>query len=139
MDEIRIIVQPGTSPWLFFCGSARLGPENKNMDTVVITQQMIFILDAKHFSGRLVFDRLTRQLRRGNVTYDDPITQVLRHKRGLEQWLDQPIPIMAAVVLTHPNVRIEITPPDAFDHSLILYAQEISAKVHEFFRANKPF
>lgn len=109
------------------------------MDTVVITQQMIFILDAKHFSGRLVFDRLTRQLRRGNVTYDDPITQVLRHKRGLEQWLDQPIPIMAAVVLTHPNVRIEITPPDAFDHSLILYAQEISAKVHEFFRANKPF
>ncbi|MCM3788860.1 NERD domain-containing protein [Domibacillus indicus] len=108
------------------------GYTHLQMDTVVITQQMIFILDAKHFSGRLVFDRLTRQLRRGNVTYNDPITQVVRHKRGLEQWLDQPIPIMAAVVLTHPNVRIEITPPDAFDHSLILYAQEIPAKVHDF-------
>lgn len=58
------------------------------MDTVVITQQVILILDAKHFSGHLVFDRLSRQLKRGNVTYDDPITQVLRYKQRLEQWLD---------------------------------------------------
>lgn len=107
------------------------------MDTVVIMQQMILILDAKHFSGHLVFDRLTRQLRRGNMTYDDPITQVLRHKRGLEQWLDQPVPIMAAVALTHPNVRMEINPPDALDHSLLLYAQEIPAKIDEFLQGKK--
>ncbi len=107
------------------------------MDTVVITQHMIIIIDAKHFSAHLIFDRVTRQLRRGNFTFDDPITQVLRHKRGLEHWLDRPIPIMAAIALTHPNVRMEMTPPDTFDQSLIMYAQEIPAKLDEFHQEKK--
>lgn len=102
------------------------------MDTVVITQYMIIILDAKHFSGNLVLDRVTRQLKRGHIAYEDPITQVLRHKRGLEHWLDKPIPITAAVVFTHPNVHLTITPSDSFDSSLLLYVQELPAKLDEF-------
>ncbi|WP_046174561.1 nuclease-related domain-containing protein [Domibacillus indicus] len=104
------------------------------MDTVVITRQMIIVIDAKHFSGRLIFDRSTRQLIRGSTMYDDPITQVIRQKKGLEAWLGHRVPVMAAVALTHPNVRIEITPPDALDASLIMYAQEIPAKLDEFHR-----
>ncbi|OLN24135.1 hypothetical protein BTO30_01605 [Domibacillus antri] len=108
------------------------------IDTLVITRSLLLIIDAKHFSGHLIFDRNTRQLIRGQQTFEDPITQVLRHKRGLEHWLDKPVPILPVVALTHPNVRMEMTPSDSADQSFIMYAQEIPAKLDEFLHQKNP-
>lgn len=107
------------------------------VDIMIVTRSTLIILDAKHFSGHLIFNRRTKQLIRDQQTFTDPIIQVLRHKRGLEQWLDQSIPIVPAVVLTHPNVCVEIIPEDSPDHTYILYAPELPAKMDEFLDGKK--
>ncbi|MET1032223.1 nuclease-related domain-containing protein [Domibacillus tundrae] len=108
------------------------------MDTIVITRSLIIILEAKHIHGKLLFNRHSRQLIRGSDNFDDPITQVHRHKAGLEQWLDHPVPIMPAVVLTHPNVHVTLLPEDSPDRNYLLFAPEIPSKVDEFLRGKSP-
>ncbi|OMP66618.1 nuclease-related domain-containing protein [Domibacillus epiphyticus] len=108
------------------------------IDTIVITRSLLIVIDAKHFTGHLIFDRNTRQLIRGQKMFEDPITQVHRHKRGLEHWLDKPVPIIPLVALTHSNVRMEMIPPDSPDQSIIMYVQEIPAKVDELHHQKTP-
>lgn len=102
------------------------------IDTLLITPSLLLIFEAKHIHGKLQFNRHTKQLLRGIHHFPDPITQVLRHKTGLERWLDQPMPIKCAVVLTHPAAQLSLIPEDSPDREFLLFPTDIPQKIAEW-------
>ncbi|WP_050183333.1 nuclease-related domain-containing protein [Domibacillus robiginosus] len=114
------------------------GVTHFQMDTVVVSPSVIFIFEVKHLTGHLIFNRYTNQLIRGNQTFSDPITQVHRQKRALEQWLVKPVPILPAVVVSHPNARVDIIPPDSADREFIVYPMEITSLVDAKINGRSP-
>ncbi|OXS79079.1 nuclease-related domain-containing protein [Domibacillus enclensis] len=107
------------------------------IDILVLTRFAAFILEAKYIQGHLIFNRNTRQLIRGKQVFDDPFTQVFRHKTGLEQWLDHLLPVIPFVVMTHPNAQIDFIPPDSADRQTLLFTSEITSKLDECLASKK--
>ncbi len=86
------------------------------MDTLILTKQLILNLDSKNMSGTLFFDRdfdqLIRTTHEGKVeAFLDPILQVKRQELQLKSWLNRnkysPVPIISLVVITNPSSIIK--------------------------------
>ncbi|SFD46016.1 Nuclease-related domain-containing protein [Bacillus sp. OV194] len=89
------------------------------IDTLLISQYYLFILEVKNIAGTLFFDQdfhqLIRTLDDKIEVFPDPILQVKRHKVQLTSWLKKhklpDIPIETLVVISNPNSQIQTSPP----------------------------
>lgn len=88
------------------------------IDTLILTQKFLLILEIKNLSGQIYFDNLYSQIiRRVNdikESFEDPIYQVERQAHHLSEILKlykiSFIPIETLVVITNPNTLIESAP-----------------------------
>lgn len=89
------------------------------IDTLIITPQVIIILEIKNLSGTLFFDRDTKQLIQTNHEgkekgYPDPLIQVMKQRMQLQQWINQNLsinpPIEHFVVISDPSSILKTNP-----------------------------
>ncbi|MDQ0353061.1 hypothetical protein J2R98_002922 [Alkalibacillus filiformis] len=84
------------------------------MDFILVTPNFILIIESKNMSGDVVMHEGSHQLFHHDKAYDDPLNQVEEQKFQLVNWLAQTnygqIPIETVVVMTSPNVRMNIHP-----------------------------
>lgn len=107
------------------------GTTHVQIDTIVICPSIIFLFEVKHISGTLLFNRYTNQLTRNDQVFGDPITQVQRQEHLFAEWLPKPMPILSAVVLSHPQAKVEFQPVDSPDLSYLLYPTNIRQRMEE--------
>ncbi|MGP1909540.1 nuclease-related domain-containing protein [Metabacillus sp. JX24] len=89
------------------------------MDTLLLHESHVIILEIKNASGTLCFDRTFHQLIRTQNgkedAFSDPIEQVYRHQKLLRHWLAQHqfpnLPVYTLVVISHPSTIIKSIPP----------------------------
>ncbi|GEN46579.1 nuclease-related domain-containing protein [Alkalibacillus haloalkaliphilus] len=84
------------------------------MDFLLVTSNFILIIESKNMSGEVMMKEGSHQIFHHNQTYDDPLNQVEEQKFQLVNWLEQrsygKVPIETVVVMTSPNVRMNIHP-----------------------------
>ena len=84
------------------------------MDSVLICNEFILILEVKNIAGKLYFDPVFNQLIRTidweEKALSDPLIQVKRHEEQLQRWLNRnklpSIPILSLVVISNPSTII---------------------------------
>lgn len=89
------------------------------IDTIVVTQYAIYLLEIKNFTGTIYFNTSTNQFSRieNNIEqgYKDPLTQVELQQIKLMQWLElygfHDIPIYHFVVIASPSTILKIDGP----------------------------
>lgn len=88
------------------------------MDSVIITSSVIFILDVKNHAGTLTIDPNLHQMIQSfkdkeDKVYDDPVLQGLQHEQQLKDWLAAhnfpPIPIVSLVIFSNQFAIIKLT------------------------------
>ena len=82
-------------------------------DCIILTRKWILLIEAKNIAGQLFYDQTKDQLIRTTETgmkegFNNPVTQVLRHKRQLQKWLSNnhlpdTLPIHCLVSNSHPR------------------------------------
>ncbi|WP_180954024.1 nuclease-related domain-containing protein [Bacillus sp. M6-12] len=85
------------------------------LDTLMVLQNYLLILEAKNIAGTIFFDQTFHQLIRtanGNEeAFPDPIIQIDRQQRQLELWLRKNkfpnIPIFSLIVIINPATQIK--------------------------------
>ncbi|MDQ0207023.1 nuclease-related domain-containing protein [Alkalicoccobacillus murimartini] len=89
------------------------------IDTLLITQSYIAIIEIKNYSGTIYFDPDTHQVFRTSATHDDeiltnPLSQIQIQKVQLKEWLTKQnwplLPIVKMVVFSDPSTKIVSTP-----------------------------
>jgi len=105
------------------------------MDIFILSPAFFLILEIKHISGKVIFDKDSSQLIRENneevEIYSDPVLQVNHQRFQLIKWLEQrklqPIPIETLVVMTNPSSLIQFTPnSSSYKHTVIRSANFIA-------------
>ncbi|MYL69963.1 hypothetical protein GLW00_03830 [Halobacillus litoralis] len=89
------------------------------IDCLILTSQWILIVEAKNIGGELFYNQrfnfLSRTWDEGPQTFSDPVLQVRRHRRQLQQWLHlksfPDIPIYCLVANSHPGTSINTDDP----------------------------
>ncbi len=92
------------------------------LDTLIVTDQEIFLLDMKFYNGPLSFEN-GRIFVNGNMTVNDPLHQLDRAKNLLESKLAYyklNIPVTAKLVFMNPNMVFYGNNPDL---PILLYPQ----------------
>ncbi|WP_010531613.1 nuclease-related domain-containing protein [Lentibacillus jeotgali] len=90
--------------------------KNFQIDSLVVANHAIFIVDAKHYMGTITFDPILKQLIRndGNIEsgFEYPITQVENQKFHLHNWLLKHklahIPIYYFIAVADPSTIIKV-------------------------------
>ncbi|KZZ82996.1 MULTISPECIES: nuclease-related domain-containing protein [Bacillaceae] len=109
------------------------------MDTLIISDHCIFILEVKNFSGTLIFDQSFKQLLRISQgmeeCFPDPILQVERQKNALIQFLknqriSQPV-IFPIVIISNPTTAIKTSKEHHIVEDRVIHAGGILSKVKE--------
>ncbi len=88
------------------------------IDTLILSQQFVLILEIKNIAGVLFFDPVFNQLIRlkgdQKEVFPDPLIQVQRHEIQFKKWLFNHkiphLPLDSLVVISNHSARIE-TPP----------------------------
>lgn len=105
-------------------------PFKIQVDTVLLTQSCVFLLEIKNISGKLQFKQnpsaLHSILGDGKIrSYKSPITQMnettMRMRKFLKN-LGSPLPVVSIIVIAHPSQIVEDAPPTA----CVLSAGEVS-------------
>ncbi|WP_394218384.1 nuclease-related domain-containing protein [Halobacillus trueperi] len=109
------------------------------IDCLILTDQWILIVEAKNIGGELFYNQrfnfLSRTWDDGPQTFSDPVLQVRRHRRQLQQWLhlkDFPdIPIYCLVANSHPGTSINTDDPSL---DIVIRTEALPEKVEEIDR-----
>jgi len=88
------------------------------MEILILSPSFILILEMKHISGKVTFDKDSNQLIREYndeiEVFPDPVLQVNHQKFQLLKWLEDKkiphIPIETIVVMKNPSSQIQFTP-----------------------------
>lgn len=94
----------------------RVNGKNVQMDSLVISQHAIYIVEAKNYNGSITFDTILNQMIRndGKIEsgFEYPITQVENQNFHLQNWLSQHnlpnIPIYCFVAISEPSTIIKV-------------------------------
>lgn len=97
------------------------------IDTLVLTPKVGFIIEAKNLSGRIYYDhkkkKFMQMLQGVSEPIDDPLIQVTRHQKQLHEWLRyrsfNGYPIIPLVAITNPSTIIEA--PENHEHNWPLF------------------
>ncbi|WP_160141759.1 nuclease-related domain-containing protein [Salicibibacter halophilus] len=103
------------------------------IDTLLVSQTCIVIVENKHFAGNIRFEeriqQFTRTLNGQTQSYSHPLPQVRRHQHLLSRWLDErgwaTLPIHPLVAFTYPSSVISSEKPQPF----IIRAEFLPEKV----------
>lgn len=98
------------------------GKRHRELDLIVVGPNGIFVIEVKHYRGEITgaeTDRTWRQRQRGNSSADtdvralrNPVIQVKHGARALRRYLaahDIKTWVQGAVVMTHPDCRLEVS------------------------------
>ncbi|MBP1932188.1 nuclease-related domain-containing protein [Ammoniphilus resinae] len=118
--------------------SARLvvGDKVCQIDSLVITPNVLIIIESKNFGGELEYDqnlnRLVRRYQNQEISYSDPIMQAKRQRILLQRWLHEnkfkPCPIDFLVSLGDATTLITTNgPKDIFRK--IAYVEQIPERI----------
>lgn len=100
------------------------------VDTMVLTQSCVYLLEIKNIAGKLQFKQnpsaLHSILTNGEIkSYKNPITQVNETAIRMNKFLKTlacPLPVVPIIVIAHPSQIVEDAPPNA----LILASGEVN-------------
>jgi len=105
------------------------------LDTLVVTPQVLFIIESKNFAGELLYDheikRFIRKYQDQESSFPDPIMQVNRQKHILKEWLGSTklsMPIEGLVSIGNSTLMLKTNGPREI-FSKILYAEQIPQQV----------
>ncbi|REJ10245.1 nuclease-related domain-containing protein [Halobacillus trueperi] len=106
------------------------------VDCLILTDQWILIIEAKNIGGELFYNQrfnfLSRTWDEGPQTFSDPVLQVRRHRRQLQQWLHiksfPDIPIYCLVANSHPGTSINTDDPSL---DIVIRTEALPEKVEE--------
>ncbi|GEN54476.1 nuclease-related domain-containing protein [Halobacillus faecis] len=106
------------------------------IDCLILTDQWILIVEAKNIGGELFYNQrfnfLSRTWDDGPQTFSDPVLQVRRHRRQLQQWLHSKgfpdIPIYCLVANSHPGTSINTDDPSL---DIVIRTEALPEKVEE--------
>ena len=115
-------------------------PLQIQVDTVVLTQSCVFLLEVKNITGKLQFKEnpsaLHSVLADGNIrSYKSPITQMNETTMRMRIFLKNlgcPLPLVSIIVIAHPSQIVEEAPIAA----RILSAGEVSFYLSEIKQQN---
>jgi len=87
------------------------------IDTLLLSKKLLITLEIKNISGTLLFDQNFHQLIRikdgVEEGFADPLSQIYRHKKEMEYWLEENrlplLPITSLVVVSSPYSIIKST------------------------------
>ena len=93
------------------------------IDTVLLSTQLIFAIETKNISGTLFFDKNSNQMIRKindvEEGFPNPLLQVQRQTHQLKNWLLQhkfpPIPIEYLVTISQPKTILKSNQPQIFN------------------------
>ena len=112
------------------------------IDTLVISQKFILIIEVKNITGTLFFDQEFHQLIRTHngeeMVFPDPITQLKRQMLQLKQWLASKqipaIPIVQLIVVSHPNAIIRTSPKHQSLNQIVVNRDYLSTRINQIER-----
>ena len=117
----------------------RLPDESRffQMDSVLICNEFILILEVKNIAGKLYFDPVFNQLIRTigaeEKALSDPLTQVKRHEEQFQRWLNgnklPSIPILSLVVISHPSTIITTSPENRNLNKIVIHRDQLPIKI----------
>ncbi|TYS57806.1 NERD domain-containing protein [Sutcliffiella horikoshii] len=113
--------------------------QNFHIDTLLLTNNFIALLEVKNMGGTIHFDRKFNQLTQtymGNVKYYQcPIIQVSNQERLLKQWLEQfnfpTIPLTSFVVISNPSCMIQVDPGDKSTNQKVIHGHFLPTKMEQ--------
>ncbi|WP_159462219.1 nuclease-related domain-containing protein [Halobacillus sp. Marseille-P3879] len=97
------------------------------LDTILLSEKFIVVIEVKNFIGKLTFDearhQLIRTLEGKEEAFLDPLLQVRRQKNYLRKWLNlhsfPDLPLETLIVISKPSTIIETSNPSVL-HSAYL-------------------
>ncbi|WP_404346347.1 NERD domain-containing protein [Sutcliffiella horikoshii] len=113
--------------------------QNFHIDTLLLSNNFISLLEVKNMGGTIHFDRKFNQLTQtymGNVKYYQcPIIQVNNQERVLKQWMEQfgfpQIPITSFVVISNPSCMIQVDPGDKSTNQKVIHGHYLPTKIEQ--------
>ncbi|WP_062232798.1 nuclease-related domain-containing protein [Fictibacillus sp. FJAT-27399] len=115
------------------------------IDTLILSQRFILILEVKNIAGKLYFDQdfhqLIRTLDGKEEGFPDPILQIRRHEFQMKAWLEKhkfpELPMESLVVISNPYSQIQISPEHKHLHKIILHREALSSKISKIDHLHK--
>lgn len=101
---------------VFILNDLRLKDSEKyfQIDSIIVSESYIILLEIKNIKGTIYFDSNFHQLIRSidgiETAFQDPVTQSLRHKEQMKNWLKKhnihDMPVIPIVVISNSNTLI---------------------------------
>ncbi|MDQ0353086.1 ribosomal protein L37AE/L43A [Alkalibacillus filiformis] len=107
------------------------------MDTLLLTERFVLILEVKNFTGIITinptFNQLIQTVDGETHTYDDPVIQVEEQKQQQLQWLGfssvHELPVETLVVMANPKATLDITSEKHRDY--IIPISQLTQKIRD--------
>lgn len=117
----------------------KVGSHYFQIDTLVICQKFILIIEVKNIMGTLYFDQQFHQLIRtinGEETvFPDPVIQLKRQMFQLKQWLDSKqivtLPIIPLVVISNPKALIQTSSANGELNKMVINRYYLSTRLQQ--------
>src|SRR3954447_26352768 len=120
----------------------RLPDESRffQMDSVLICNEFILILEVKNIAGKLyfepVFNQLIRTIDGEEKALSDPLIQVKRHEEQLQRWLHRhklpSIPILSLVVISNPSTIITTSSENRNLNQKVIHRDVLPTRIMQF-------
>lgn len=127
--------------YLIFHG-LRLKTENYyfQIDTLLLTSRVAYILEVKYWPGTITFDpdydQLVRTLNEKDEAFQDPLSQAEHQRRQLKKWLCAhgfpQLPIEFSVVFSHPSTIIKSTSKSAYICKKVFHSHRLIKKINDY-------
>lgn len=125
----------------------RTAHKNFQIDTVLITDHVIFCIESKNFDRTITFDTIHKQLTRSNGDQEEgyryPITQAETQQYFLMKWLQEhnlhSIPIHYFIAISEPSTIVKVIGDQESIARVVAHAELLPKKVmavHEKIRMN---
>lgn len=110
--------------------------QNFHIDTLLLSNKFISLLEVKNMGGTIHFDRKFNQLTQtymGNVKYYQcPIIQVSNQERLLKQWMEQfGFPQIPITVISNPSCMIQVDPGDKSTNHKVIHGHFLPTKIEQ--------
>lgn len=124
---------------IFFDLSITVNNHSLQIDALVITSNMVLILEVKNFSGTLFFEPIFNQFIRKNNNkaegFPNPIIQAQRHRSLLIKWFKehgiQAFPVDYLIVISHSSTILETSNEPSSLTQKVLHAEKVVSKISE--------
>ncbi|MGP4106018.1 NERD domain-containing protein [Virgibacillus sp. L01] len=117
----------------------RVNGKNVQIDSLVLSQRAIYIVDSKNYNDTITFDTTLKQMTRSDgkveAGFEYPITQVQNQQFHLQNWLSQNnltnIPIYYFVAISEPSTIIKVNGDAEALGRVVAHAARIPSMIME--------